>query len=303
MCLAGFSASPSFFDGRSARYAGLTGGSGDVSRWLMKAKLCLALGALTLPLQPVSAEPRAPTGKWIVHFDQNQCVAERSYGTKEKPLALIFKAPLTGEVIQLGMIREGSSTKYAEQLQGRLAFGGAAESKVSVLSFGPPKTGKRVYTINMARSEIANWASSGTLRFNALGLNEELAVSGLTSLMSVMADCVTGLQKHWNYAPDVPLSPQLKSRAEGNPAKFFRSSDYPDIALKRDSAGRVGVVVLIDESGKVADCTLVESSGIAALDGQSCGVIKDRARFKPAVGIDGKPARDVLVTRISWVLG
>jgi protein TonB len=57
-------------------------------------------------------------------------------------------------------------------------------------------------------------------------------------------------------------------------------------------------VVLVDEAGKVADCTLLETSGVAALDAQTCAIIQRRARYKPAIGLDGKAARAVDTARI-----
>jgi len=66
--------------------------------------------------------------------------------------------------------------------------------------------------------------------------------------------------------------------------------------------GSVAFVLLIDEEGKVADCTVTETSGVASLDAQSCAIVKERAKFKPATGLDGKPSKSSYFQRISWRL-
>jgi hypothetical protein len=47
---------------------------------------------------------------------------------------------------------------------------------------------------------------------------------------------------------------------------------------------------------------VTQTSGVAALDGQSCAKFSERARFEPAIGVDGKPAKDGHRTRIRWNL-
>ena len=66
--------------------------------------------------------------------------------------------------------------------------------------------------------------------------------------------------------------------------------------------GAVSLALLIDEQGKVADCTVTQTSGVAALDAQSCAIIKERGKFSPAIGHDGKPAKSSWLQRINWAL-
>lgn len=44
---------------------------------------------------------------------------------------------------------------------------------------------------------------------------------------------------------------------------------------------------------------MIETSGVAALDAESCGLIKARAQFVPAVGQDGKAAKDATTGQIT----
>ena len=68
------------------------------------------------------------------------------------------------------------------------------------------------------------------------------------------------------------------------------------------TAGVVAFALLVNEQGRVADCTVIKTSGAAALDAQSCIVLRQRATFHPALDPAGKPAKDALVGRIRWKL-
>jgi protein TonB len=72
--------------------------------------------------------------------------------------------------------------------------------------------------------------------------------------------------------------------------------------MARRQTGTAVMVLLIDESGKVADCTLTETSGAAALDAQGCAVIRERGKFTPAIGTDGRPAKSAIQVRVHWKL-
>ena len=92
----------------------------------------------------------------------------------------------------------------------------------------------------------------------------------------------------------------MKEGAAGNLQGLIRPEDYPDSAVRQMKSGTVAFVMLVNEQGRVADCTVVETSGVAALDAQSCAIMAERARFKPGIGMDGKPAKSVFKQRITW---
>ena len=57
---------------------------------------------------------------------------------------------------------------------------------------------------------------------------------------------------------------------------------------------------MIQENGRVADCTIVETSGVPVLDTQVCAMLTVRAKFEPARGRDGKPAKDSFTGGVIW---
>ena len=110
------------------------------------------------------------------------------------------------------------------------------------------------------------------------------------------------LRRVWNVGSvDGEQSP-LPQRARANLARLFSSDDYPAISVRGEASGAVKFALLINEAGKVADCTVIETSGVAALDAQTCVIVRARAKFEPAVGADGKPAKDANISRVRWEL-
>jgi TonB family protein len=238
----------------------------------------------------------------VVNFDDSQCVASRDYGNPKSPLTLVLKQPPLGEVIQVGVLRSGT---YAPpvQVKGQVQFGDAAPSQASVLAFGNKDTKRRAFLINLPRAQVASNTGQTTLRLQAKSqMSETFLLSGVAPLMKVMDECVAGLQKIWNVQEGPDSQSPLAKRATANLAQYINSDDYPHVAVSEDASGAVGFALLVDEQGKVADCTVIETSGYASLDAQSCAILRERAKFTPAVGKDGKPAKDSMVSRIRWQL-
>jgi TonB family protein len=168
-------------------------------------------------------------------------------------------------------------------------------------TYTPKGSEYRVYLINMRAEEFAMVRAAKELTVRADNLDERFALSDMTALLKIVDECVADLRRVFNVTdpPTAEESP-LKSRARTNLARLFNSEDYPAVAIDRNQTGTVKFALLISEDGRVADCTIIETSGVAALDTQVCAVLKSRARFQPGVGADGKPAKDAVTGRITW---
>lgn len=256
--------------------------------------ICASLSAAA------DAASRSPTGRWIVNFDDSQCFAIRGYGTKEAPLDLVLKVPPLGNVMQISVIRPGKGGRYAEQREATITFDGAQSVATTLLAFTPPKSGQRLFRVNLPLEHFAAARKAKALSIRASGdLDETFALTQMEPLLKVLDECVVGLRKFWNVTEEEVGISNLKEGPRSL-SGLFRAEDYPGVAMEELRQGTVTFVLLIDESGRVADCTVSETSGVAVLDAQSCAVVKERARFKPAVGLDGKPAKAGFTQRVSW---
>jgi TonB family protein len=247
----------------------------------------------------VHAAPLQPTGKWIVHFDDAQCVAERSYGPPGQPLYLTLKQPALGEVMQLDILEPGF-TNAPTQIDGRIRFEDQDAVKTSVLRYQVPKEKVRVHMMNVPLKQFAAARTASTLQITAAALDKTLALSQLGPLLDLMDQCVADLRRVWNIRLGEDEKGTVRQDVKGDLRRLFSSEDYPYEALMNMDSGSVKVALLVNEQGKVADCSVIETSGVAILDVQSCAILKSRAKFAPAIGPDGAPAKDAFIQLINW---
>jgi TonB family protein len=257
---------------------------------------------LLLASSAALADLRSPVGKWVVIFDDARCVAGRNYGSVQKPVLLVLKQPAHRSVMQLQWIAKGGRTA-PQQSKGTVQFDQQPPVDVSLLLYYAKDKGQRVYQLNVPIDRFTAAGDAHRVHLHAKWLEEDLELSSLAPLLKTMDRCVSDLRNYWNVTDDndrdAPVA-GLKSRAKGDLRRFFSSDDYPWMALIKDQEGQVQFSILIDEKGRVADCSVIEPSGVAVLDAQSCAILTERASFTPAIGTDGKPARDSYISRIVW---
>ena len=107
---------------------------------------------------------------------------------------------------------------------------------------------------------------------------------------------------------DEPIAscPTATFRDPGSPprlctgAPMMTSDDYPVDALLKNLGGKVEVWLLVDATGRVAQCDVTVSSGVPSLDSTACRLFKSRARFLPAVDKKGRPAMGTVSTAVVW---
>ena len=96
--------------------------------------------------------------------------------------------------------------------------------------------------------------------------------------------------------PDSPPRPRL------SPNAWVTPEDYPLDAMLMEERGRSLFAVQVNPDGRVANCTIVESSGFARLDDLTCRLVTRRARFSPAMTADGAPTVGFYSQAVRWEL-
>jgi TonB family protein len=112
------------------------------------------------------------------------------------------------------------------------------------------------------------------------------------------------------YVPPSPPrndnpAPEPVAAAGYQPARFVSGSisnaDYPASAIRDEAQGVTIVRIEIGTTGMVSGCSVIGSSGHAALDSTACSLIRRRFRFAPATE-NGKPVIGTTTRRITWSL-
>ncbi len=79
-------------------------------------------------------------------------------------------------------------------------------------------------------------------------------------------------------------------------------SDYPKDALAGDKQGSVVAKLRINETGKVENCEIAQSSGVTSLDRVTCSGFRTRARFSAAT-LNGTAVASAYYIQTSFTLG
>ncbi|HVQ09952.1 MAG TPA: energy transducer TonB [Allosphingosinicella sp.] len=111
-------------------------------------------------------------------------------------------------------------------------------------------------------------------------------------------------------APALPPAPAGARAAPSGPPRqtdwpfrAFTPDDYPAAADRAEAQGFVAYRLEIGPDGRVANCTILQSSGSAALDNGTCRIVSGRSRFAPARDSEGRYVPDHRDGWVTWRLG
>jgi protein TonB len=96
------------------------------------------------------------------------------------------------------------------------------------------------------------------------------------------------------------LNRELQFR--NGPGAFITEEDYPAAALHARQQGTVRFKLTVGPHGRVTGCTILQSSGSAALDSSTCALMQRRARFTPATDVIDNAVRSSIDEQYSWRL-
>jgi hypothetical protein len=230
-----------------------------------------------------------PTQKWVVDYRTEQCLASRDYGPADRPVTLAIRPAFDGETYELLIAREQAGPRFAIQREGSVDFG-AGRVEAWVLNYAGKGPKSDIHQFRIPAANLAQARGSAAVTFRLSGAPDvTLALSSMPSVLKTLQDCTADLQRYWNFGGD--KDGRITSLASGTLKGLFKASDYPAEAYWRSQGGQSRFMLLIDERGLVAGCHVLEASGIPSIDAMGCKVIRERARFQPALDNRGKPVR------------
>lgn len=248
-----------------------------------------------------AAEQVEPSGKWVVDWDTKGCTAQRSFSDGGKPLTFVIKASARSGSYQIYLHRPGGF-RMAEEHKREVRFGDAAPDQLEWLDYGVGKASLRMTTLTPEQAR--RFTQSTQITVNAGNGAKTYVLGPVADVAASLENCRADLISFWGGAAAGAqgASAAAAGRPTSNLRSLFSSSDYPRDALASGASGIVELTLLIDEKGRVADCVVEQTSGFALLDAQSCAVIKEQGRFKPALTPEGTPTRAIASQRINWRL-
>ena len=262
----------------------------------------ISISLLASAVPAIAEQPLEPVGKWDLDYGETQCGAFRDYGSAEDPVTLAIRPSRNGDTYEILVARRSRGPAFAEELRGSVDFG-QGPIKAWLLRYGSASKALEIYQFRISAAEMAQARSAASVTLHVTGAPDfAFSLEVIPQLLSGLETCTADLKRYWNM--DGEETGQIAKGARGDVREVFTWGDYPSEALNRGQEGDAQFLLLIDENGKVAGCHVLIASGVPALDAMGCSVIRNRARFKPAVDSAGKPTRSTVVTpKVSWRLG
>ena len=248
------------------------------------------------------APPLAPIGKWVVEYDPKMCLLSHAYGDPAKPVTMAFRPWPMGDSVEIMLIVPGN---FDEPRIGSVSvtLGGVGAAGTTVTggyrNWQLPKKHQRITMVTIDTDATAHLADATSITVDT-DRDPPVTVSpkGLKAALAALKLCDTDLLLSWGLDPAEDT--HVAKPAEGDAQKWFTSDDYPAEALQRMLQGDTTILWGIDTDGRVRDCRVVAGSGDAALDKAACDGLIKRARYTPAIGLDGKPMVTHRTRHIIW---
>ncbi len=253
------------------------------------AAAALASGAMPAPV--AAQEAYLPSTRWQVDFGQDGCVALRDFAVGEQTYHLVVKPNLIGERYELALIEPGWRGK-TQSRAATIGFDGAAQ-QVPALRYADQQAG-RVVTSWFAE-DLRDLAGVERLDLQFAGQRMAFALTQTGPVVEALSACREQLADYYNMGEG-----RLAEGPKGD-GMVFHARNYPKFLGLDGEEGIIRAMLLLDETGAVVDCSLLSFAGDAIFMAHSCGMLRELARFEPAIGHNGAPARSVHITpAIHW---
>jgi TonB family protein len=252
-------------------------------------------------LAAAAAPPPAPLPAkqaWVINYAETFCSAGKIYGEGTQRVDLYLRPAPGGDVLQFYILRDGRYLP-AEHVPVSIGFAGRT-IKGTALVYGGKAGAKRAILVNLERDSVGDLPKARTIAFHGADIDYAFAVPDLDKVIAALATCNEDLREHWNMTEAGKAAIKTPGRPITRMRDIISYEDYPSQAVREEDTGTAAVLLLVDETGKVADCLLKKTSGNASLDAMTCIAFIKRARFKPALDAAGKPMKTTFYQSVSW---
>ena len=288
----------------------------------------MMLAALACAAPALAQEPEAgastvelrASSPWQVSFENGVCRAGRLFEAGGKSHVLTFEqiAP-TGSVDVMIVGSAIESIELGQPIQIRIADTLLVESpnftkgqiedfgaSITIMQLGlkpSPTIDETATPMPFGRGiDLEALADADRISITQNGERVEVITGPLRDVFQVLNDCTAHILKTWGFdaakLQTAEVGPQIL-----NPLSHARKVQeaYPVRALRNREQGTVGVLVKIDEEGRVYECEIISDSGSKDLNNAACTGMMI-AKFEPAKDKAGEPLKSYFSTRISYRL-
>jgi TonB family protein len=260
-----------------------------------------------------------PSGKWNVDFGIEKCRLARYFGEGDDRHLLMFDQygpsegfgmTASGPAFERFQSRKRTSLSFAadgeamrtEPYAGSVdGVGGAVIYSYLSLASGTEELDNPAAQLPQLDPELGDEVAY--VRLTQGGRDILLNTGPLGEAFKILNLCTQQLVKDWGLDPDKHLTAQRQVRWLNQEDVVRRiQSDYPRAALFKGEQGIMRMRVMVDETGAVTDCAILEATRVESLESPACREMK-RAEFAPALDEKGDPFPSYYATSIVYRIG
>lgn len=249
----------------------------------------------------LAATPQAvlkPTGPWYIRQEDDMCLLQQTYRAGNEDLALIFQPLLDLPTMEVFVVGPDPSSKqyvggYTAEVEPR-----SRRYAGHYYSVQEAKGLKRITRLTMDRTALEELTEADVLHLQAKPIDFSFVIPRPEKARLALRSCIADLEKSWGFDP--AITGETVSPLKGDPALFFKSTNYPEEALRKGMSGRVIAFLTINAAGIVTNCRIVASAG-EALNAGTCKQAMS-IRFKPPRDKEGKALPSTALVPVRWVL-
>lgn len=242
---------------------------------MIAALFITALAAVTSP------SPLAPSGKWIVEYRDDMCLASRAFGPAGATVTFALKPGIS--------IGDGSQTLFV--LTAKTGAGvrrGTAtitaspsglQRQVNYVSWIPKGDKLRGYEVEANAEFITSLGDAAGLTITAGKDSFSFATGKMLPVLNALTTCNEDLLRGWGVDP----AASAKTLNGVSPATWFPQDAYPAEAKRRGAQGRSVVLITVAAEGRPSACRVVVKAD-PDLDAATCRLATRNSRFEKAPG-------------------
>jgi len=230
------------------------------------------------------------------------CVLQRQFGGGDGAVYLGFRPGFFSEHMRIVLVRN-SSDRGSSWGTAKLSFeDGAAPIKAPYSEGWVEKQHVRATLIDLKVSDLVPLNQAGLFRIRVGKSDFLFAPERVEAALKALEPCQKDLLVSWGMDKATIDSIATFAEPKGGIVSIFSSNDYPIAAIRKNEQGTAGVRYWVKKDGKVGDCKVVEPSGSATLDSQTCAIIAKRGTFQPAITKAGEAVDSIGFSRVHWLL-
>lgn len=262
--------------------------TGSLAGMLVVAPIEAAASSVTAAALP-SLEPISP---WEMLPGEGKCTVARSYRASDGPIFLSFHESVSGRSFQLAVEASAKGVSpIVGEYRGRVEIPGGAIERWGLNSVGD--NGASVESIGLSPAEMSRIAAADTMTVRMDGSPDRtFDVTGVAEAVGQLGSCTAKVRHEWHVDGK---SEKGITYARGD-VRSILAQGIAQWTLRNLRSGTVQFILLIDESGKAAECDLEEPSGAPLVEAVGCQLLRREAKFQPARDKSGKAVKDSLVT-------